>query len=84
MPIIEIIGLLAAFCTTAAFVPQVYKVYKNKSTTDISLTMYVVFLLGTMLWLAYGIHYNSLAIILANAVTGLLALTILIFKIGYK
>ena len=42
METIEIIGLIAATCTTTAFVPQVYKALREKSTADISLTMYIV------------------------------------------
>jgi MtN3 and saliva related transmembrane protein len=84
MPTIEIIGLIAATCTTLAFVPQVFKAWKYKSTQDISLTMYLVLLLGLILWLIYGLHHNSLAIILANSVTGLLVLIMLALKIRHK
>ena len=84
MDIFEIIGLLAAFLTTGAFVPQVYKTWKIKSTDDISLTMYLVLFVGLVLWLIYGIHLNSLPMILANSVTGLLALIVLFFKWRYK
>ncbi|WP_084598167.1 PQ-loop domain-containing transporter [Flagellimonas lutaonensis] len=31
MPTIEIIGLIAAVCTTMAFIPQVYKALKHKT-----------------------------------------------------
>ncbi len=84
MPIIEIIGLIAATCTTLAFVPQVFKAWKYKSTQDISLTMYLVLLAGLLLWLVYGIHHNSLAIILANTVTGVLVLLMLALKFRHK
>ena len=84
METIEIIGLIAATCTTTAFVPQVYKAWREKSTADISLTMYVVLFVGLILWLVYGIHHNSLAIILANTITGVLVLIILLLKIKHK
>lgn len=84
MPTIEIIGLIAATCTTAAFVPQVYKAMRHKSTADISLTMYLVLLVGLILWMVYGIYHKSLAIILANAVTGILAVIMLYLKIKHK
>lgn len=84
MPPIEILGLMAATCTTVAFVPQVYKAMKHKSTADISFTMYLVLLIGLMLWLVYGIYHNGLPIILANAVTGILALIMLVLKIKHK
>lgn len=80
----EIIGFIAAVLTTSAFVPQVYKTWKAKSAESLSLTMYLVFFVGIILWLIYGIHINSLAMIFANAVTGVLALLLIIFKIRYK
>ncbi|NQW35376.1 MAG: SemiSWEET transporter [Flavobacteriales bacterium] len=80
----EIIGLIAALCTTVAFVPQVYKTWKSKSVDNLSLTMYTVFFIGVLLWLIYGIHLNSLAIILANSFTSVLALLLIIFKLRYK
>ncbi|WP_350293120.1 SemiSWEET transporter [uncultured Croceitalea sp.] len=84
MQTIELIGLIAAMLTTGAFVPQVYKVFKSKSTADISLTMYTVLFVGLVLWLIYGIQKDSIAIILANAVTGILVAFVIIFKIKYK
>ena len=84
MDVYEIIGLLAAILTTGAFVPQVYKTWKTKSADDISFTMYLVLFIGLVLWLIYGIHLNSLPMILANSVTGILALMVLFFKWRYK
>lgn len=80
----EIIGLLAACLTTGSFVPQVYKTWKTKSADNVSLTMYLVMLFGVILWLIYGVHLNSLAMILANTFTILLIIIIIIFKLKYK
>lgn len=80
----EIIGLTAAVLTTSAFVPQVFKVWKSKSTESLSLTMYLAFFVGIVLWLVYGIHLNSLAMILSNTVTGFLALVLIVLKLKYK
>ena len=71
-PMFEIIGLLAAFLTTSAFIPQVYKIYKEKKADGISLTMYVILFIGVLLWLLYGILIGSLSIIIANGITALL------------
>ncbi|MER3375508.1 MAG: SemiSWEET transporter [Allomuricauda sp.] len=81
---IEIIGLAAATLTTSAFIPQVYKAWKHRSTKDISLTMYLAFFTGTMLWLYYGYKHGSLAIMLANGVTGFLVLVMLFLKLKHK
>ena len=78
--IINYIGFFAAFCTTIAFLPQAIKVYKTKSTKDISLYMFLIFTLGVLSWLIYGIAISDLPIILANAVTLVLSFFILKFK----
>ncbi len=84
MDTVEIIGLIAATLTTVAFVPQVFKAWKNKSTKDISLAMYLVLFTGIVLWLYYGFAINSVPVIFANAITGVLVLSILVLKIKYK
>jgi len=80
----EIIGLIAAFLTTSSFVPQVYKTWKTKSAGNLSLTMYIAMFVGIILWLVYGIHLNSFSMIVANSVTALLTLSLIIFKLRYK
>ena len=82
--IIKYIGFFAAFCTTIAFLPQAIKVYKSKSTKDISLYMFLIFTIGVLSWLIYGIIISDLPIIFANAVTLILSFFILIYKIRYK
>ena len=79
--IIRYIGFFAAFCTTIAFLPQAIKVYKTKSTKDISLYMFLIFTLGVLSWLIYGIAISDLPIILANAITLVLSFFILIYKL---
>ena len=80
----EILGLVAAFLTTSAYVPQAYKTWKTKSAGNISLTMYISMFVGIILWLIYGIHLNSFAMIVANCITAILTLIIIGFKVRYK
>ena len=77
----EIIGLIAAALTTSAFIPQVYKVYKEKSAVGISLTMYLIFFVGLSLWLLYGYLVGSVSIVIANGVTLILAAIIIYYKL---
>ncbi|MBN2442110.1 MAG: SemiSWEET transporter [Spirochaetales bacterium] len=81
MKVITIIGFVAAVCTTASFLPQVIKTLRTKQTKDISLLMYIVFTLGVLLWLSYGIIKKDLPIIIANTITFLLAVCVLVLKI---
>ena len=75
------LGFLAAFCTTVAFIPQVVKVYKSKHTKDISLGMFLFLSLGIVLWIGYGLMIKSYPVVIANAITIILASYILITKI---
>jgi MtN3 and saliva related transmembrane protein len=84
MNIVAIIGYLAAFGTTASFLPQAIKTIQTKNTSGISLPMYILFTAGTLLWLIYGVMEPSLPVAVANAITLIFATTILIYKIKYK
>jgi MtN3 and saliva related transmembrane protein len=79
----ELIGSLAATLTTISFVPQVIKVWRTHSTRDISLPMYSLFILGTALWLAYGVAIQSIPVALANAMTLVLAGGVLVAKLRF-
>ncbi len=79
----EIIGMLAAFLTTAAYVPQAVKVVRGKDTRGISLAMYSIMTIGMFFWLAYGVMINSPSIIIANSITIFLAAIILLMKIKH-
>lgn len=81
MDFITIIGFVAATCTTVSFIPQVWHILKTRDTKGISLNMYIIFAIGVFCWLLYGCFLSSLPIIIANSVTLLLALAILVFKI---
>ncbi|HPF10133.1 MAG TPA: SemiSWEET transporter [Flavobacteriaceae bacterium] len=76
-----IIGNVAAFLTTLSFLPQAIKTIRSKNTRQLSLPMYVMFVSGVALWIYYGIRSEQLPIILGNAITFVLAGTILAYKL---
>ena len=78
---IEIIGIIAAFLTTIAFIPQVYKVVKSNSTDGLSQTTFSIFTIGVFLWLIYGFLKNSVSMIIGNGITLILALIILSYLV---
>jgi len=84
MDIITIIGLIAAAFTTVALLPQLIKVWKTKSTKDISTGMFTLFCVGVFLWFVYGFYLNDIPIVLANSLAFIQALIILLFKAKYK
>jgi len=80
---LEWIGYMAATLTTLSFVPQALKTIRSRDTRGISLGMYVVFTIGIVAWFVYGLVLGSWPMILANAVTFLLAATILVLKLRH-
>jgi len=79
----DLIGMIAGTLTTIAFVPQVWRVWKTRSTRDISLPMYLVFTAGVAFWLAYGLMIGAWPIIVANLVTLALTGTVLGLKLRH-
>jgi MtN3 and saliva related transmembrane protein len=80
---VEAVGALAGILTTIAFIPQVVKTWRSHSAEDISLFMFLLFSTGVALWLVYGIAIASVPVIAANAITLILALSILVLKVRY-
>lgn len=83
MDITTALGLLAGTLTTIAFLPQVIRTWKSKSTKDLSLAMLGTFTTGVFCWLIYGLMIDSLPIILANAITFVLAGANVMLKLRY-
>ena len=81
---VTIIGLTAAVFTTISLFPQLIKIWKTKSTKDISTGMFSLFCGGVFLWFVYGVLVNDLPIIVANSLAFVQALVILVFKAKYK
>jgi MtN3 and saliva related transmembrane protein len=84
MDTITILGLIAAIFTTLCLLPQLLKVYKSKSTKDISTVMFLLYCGGVFLWLIYGSYREDVAIIIANSLAFVQALVILALKLKYK
>lgn len=72
------IGILAAIFTTIASFPQAYKIIKQKTSKGVSAATYLVLLIGTLLWLVYGIMQSDWPIIVANSISSILSAIILI------
>lgn len=83
MTFVTAVGLMAAFCTTFAFAPQAIKTWRTRSTSDISLGMFSLMVVGIALWLAYGVMIEDIPLIAANLVTLFLAGVILVLKLRH-
>ncbi len=80
MDYIQALGLVAAVLTTAANIPQAFKIIRTKSTQSISTMTYSLLLTGFIVWITYGILDDDLPIILANSISALVSATILFLK----
>jgi MtN3 and saliva related transmembrane protein len=80
---IDGLGYAAALLTTAAYVPQLVRVLRLRSARDISLPTFIMFALGVVFWLLYGLYTGSRPIIASNSVTLVLAISIIVLKLRY-
>ena len=78
---IDLLGYAAAALTTASFIPQAWLTFRTRDVSGISLGMYSSFAVGVALWLAYGVVLGAWPIVVANAITLVLALAILLMKL---
>jgi MtN3 and saliva related transmembrane protein len=77
------LGMTAATLTTCSFVPQLTKVWRTKSAADLSYGMFGAFSLGILLWFAYGLLRDDLPVFVANGITLVLSVTILLLKVRF-
>ena len=81
---VDIFGYSAAILTTVAFLPQLIKTLKTKKADDVSLTTLIMFIIGVLSWIVYGYKISSIPILIANLITLILNLLILISKIYFS
>ncbi len=84
MPAFDLIGYVAAALTTCSFVPQAWLTSRTRDVRGISLGMYSVFTAGVALWLVYGWLAGAWPVVVANAITLVLAAAILGMKLRYR
>jgi MtN3 and saliva related transmembrane protein len=81
---VSMLGFVAGGLTTLAFLPQVVKAMRTRSTHDISLGMVTLTSTGIFLWFLYGLCLGSLPIILPNLISFIFTFTLLLLKIRYR
>lgn len=79
-----LIGVLASILTTASYVPQLLKAWRTGKADDLSLNMLLILLSGLLFWVVYGIRQADLVIIVANGVSSLLLMAIIVLKLRIK
>lgn len=84
MELIDLLGYIAGMLVVLSLVPQVVKSWKTKSTRDISLLRYIIYIIGLILWIMYAVIIKNGPVAVMNGLGLLLALSVLILKLKYK
>jgi len=77
---INIVGVGAAVCSMASFLPQIAKIVREHDASSVSLRMYLVTVAAFIFWIAYGLLIASWPIAASNAVNLAMSSTILVLK----
>ncbi len=81
---VTLLGFVAGTLTTLAFLPQVIKTWRTKSSNDLSVSTLGMICTGVLLWLVYGLLVGDLPIIAANAVTLVLVVSVSVLALVYR
>jgi MtN3 and saliva related transmembrane protein len=84
MNYIDLIGYLGSFLSCITFIPQVYKTWQTKSAGDLSLSMLLIVLTSTVVWLVYAFALILWPVIICNAIMFVLCAMLIYFKFAYK
>ena len=76
------VGVIGSF----AMLPQVYRIFKRKSATDISITTFSFLFVSGIIWVFYGFDADSLPIVVSNLAGSIILAGILVgwFLYGRK
>ena len=80
---IDAVGVAAAVCSRASFVPQAVMIWRERDAGGVSLRMYVVTVAGFSLWTAYGVALGSWPLVGSNLVCLGLAGAILVMRLRF-
>lgn len=81
---IEVLGFTAALLGTISLVPQVVKMWQTRSVRSISLLMYVIISIDSVLWLTYGIVLSLTPLIIQSMLTLTCSLSVVTMKTLWK
>jgi MtN3 and saliva related transmembrane protein len=75
-----ILGLIAGALTTLSFLPQVIRTLRTRHAGDLSAAWLLIFGTGVAAWCLYGILRSDIAIIITNATTFTLVMSLVVAK----
>lgn len=80
---VTLLGLVAGTLTTVSVLPQVVKAWKTRHTKDVSLIMFLILFTGVALWFVYGLLIGDVPVVVANGITMVFVMTMIVFKIRF-
>ena len=80
----EFLGYLAGICVAVAFLPQTLKTIKDKDVSGLSLASYIIYCVGILSWILYGVYLGSEQMVIFNAISLVFAGTITYMIVRYK
>ena len=80
---VAVIGYVAGAFTTVAFMPQLARALRTKSTGDLSFPMLVMMFSGVSLWSLYGVFVEAFPIIVSNGIMAVLIVALMVLRLKY-
>lgn len=75
--IAETLGYIAGICTAIVFLPQTIQTIKEKNVDGLSLMTYVIYCIGMVSWILYGLYLKSVQMVVFNLISLTFALIVL-------
>ena len=82
----ELLGYIAGICTAIAFLPQSIQTIRSKNVSGLSLSLstYIIYCIGVLSWIVYGMYHHSIPMIVFNAISLFFAFLILLMIVKNK
>lgn len=80
----EILGYIAGICTAIVFLPQSIQTVKTRNVQGLALSTYIIYNIGMLCWILYGIYLKSIQMIVFNSISLVFASIILYMIIKDK
>lgn len=80
---IDFVGYFAGILVVISLLPQTIKSWKTKSTKDLSLSRYIIYIVGLILWITYAIIIKNGPVAIMNSAGLILTGSILYLKLKY-
>jgi uncharacterized protein with PQ loop repeat len=77
---VSVVGI----ATGAAYVPQAARIWRRKSSEDVSMLTYAMFLGGQAIYLVYGIRFHQTPIVIGMAANIVGSLAVILSALRFR